>query len=341
VLGQYFAAMYPSKVGRLVIDGVLDANDYRAGEWYLSLEDTDAVLLSFFEFCHQAGPSKCPLYGSTVPNIRKRVDTIIGSLSQAPVPIPLSSKGPVVITKKVLHRLMFVALYQPTAVFPILADILIAIETDNISALTDIIDQFINLNIECSCASPLPWQQYVSTSATLAIACGDADKHPNGSDDYKSYFDKLMAKSAFAAPILGMIPLACSEWMMTPKWRYTGPFAANTSYPLLIASPKFDPVCPLTNAKAAQKQYAGSALLVQNSYGHCTTSSPSLCTAKHIRAYFGEGTLPAAETTCEVEELPFIGKVENDVKLLSREDAELLEALRALARVVPRFGLVR
>jgi hypothetical protein len=72
VLGQYFAAMYPSnlKVGRLVIDGVADANDYRAGEWYSNLDNTDAVLLSFFEFCHQAGPSKCPLYGSTVPNIR-------------------------------------------------------------------------------------------------------------------------------------------------------------------------------------------------------------------------------------------------------------------------------
>jgi len=340
VLGQYFAAMYPSKVSRLVIDGVVDANDYRAGEWYSTLDDTDAVLLSFFEFCHRAGPSKCPLYGSTVPSIRKRVDTIIDSLSQAPVPIPFSSKGPVMITKKVLHQLMFGVLYSPTMAFPILANSLIAVETDNISALTDIADQFFDLGVECSCASPLPWQQFVSMSATFAIACGDADKHPNGPDDYKSYFDKLMAKSAFAAPIWGVNYLACSEWKMTPKWRYTGPFAANTSYPLLIITTKFDPVCPLTNAKAAQKQYAGSALLVQNSYGHCTTSSPSLCTAKHIRAYFREGTLPAAGTACEVEELPFIGEVENDVKVLSSEDVELLEALRALARVVPRFGLV-
>jgi len=50
--------------------------------------------------------------------------------------------------------------------------------------------------------------------------------------------------------------------------------------------------------------------------------------------------LPAAGTACEVEELPFIGEVGNDVKVLSSEDAELLEALRALACVVPRFGLV-
>jgi hypothetical protein len=147
VLGQYFAAMYPSKVSRLVIDGVADANDYRAGEWYSNLNDTDAVLLSFFEFCHQAGPSKCPLYGSTVSNIRKRVDTIIDSLSQAPIPIPFSSKGPAMMTKKVLHQLMFKALYGPTVMFPILANSLIAIETGNISALTAIIDQFFNLGV--------------------------------------------------------------------------------------------------------------------------------------------------------------------------------------------------
>jgi hypothetical protein len=75
VLSQYFAAMYPRKVGRLVIDGVVDVNNYYTGEWYLDLDNTDAVLLSFFKFCHQAGLSKCPLYGLTVPNIQKRVDT--------------------------------------------------------------------------------------------------------------------------------------------------------------------------------------------------------------------------------------------------------------------------
>jgi len=71
VLGQYFAVMYPSRVGQLVIDGVVDANDYSAGEWYLNLDDTDTVLLSFFEFCHHTGLSKCPLYGLTVLNIQK------------------------------------------------------------------------------------------------------------------------------------------------------------------------------------------------------------------------------------------------------------------------------
>jgi hypothetical protein len=189
VLGQYFAAMYPSKVGRLVIDKVVDANNYY-------LDDMDAVVLSFFKFCHQAGLSKCPLYGSLCLTFKNEW-----------IPIPFASKGPVVITKKLLHQLMFVALYGLTVMFPMLANSLVAIETENISALTN---QLFDLG-ECNCASLLPWQQFVSTSAAFSIACSDADKHPNGPDDYKSYFDKLMAKLAFAAPIWGMNRLPCSE----------------------------------------------------------------------------------------------------------------------------------
>ncbi|CDO72512.1 hypothetical protein BN946_scf184980.g53 [Trametes cinnabarina] len=62
VLGQYFAALYPQKVGRLIIDGVFDAYSYRANIWNTSLVDTDAVIASFFQHCHHAGPEKCALW---------------------------------------------------------------------------------------------------------------------------------------------------------------------------------------------------------------------------------------------------------------------------------------
>ena len=63
-----------------------------------------------------------------------------------------------------------------------------------------------------------------------------------------------------------------------------------------------------------------------------SSSAPSLCTAKHIREYFVNGTLPGEGTTCEVDELPFVGKVGDEVvRALTAEDEELLEAMRDLA----------
>jgi pimeloyl-ACP methyl ester carboxylesterase len=328
--------MYPEKVGRLVIDGVYDANDYRTTQWQSNLEDTDAVIFSFFEFCHQAGPLKCPLYAHTVAEIQQRVNTIVETLSSAPIPIPFLSKGPVVLTKKMFDMLVFTSAYSPLTMFKVIADGLVAIETYNLTTLANITETFLDTPVECNCKETTPW--LASTEAFYAIACGDGDEVPDGPGDYDAYFAKLAAKSSFASQMWGIHRLQCAQWKIRPKSRFVGPLAGNTSHPLLILSPSFDPVCPLKDAQAVQRRYTGSALLVQNSYGHCSLASPSLCTAKHLRAYFTKGTLPKDGTVCEVEELPFVGDT-GGMDTLSSQDMELLEALRALTSEVPKFGL--
>ena len=112
------------------------------------------------------------------------------------------------------------------------------------------------------------------------------------------------------------------------------------SHPILVVQPKFDPVCPLRDALAVRERYGGAGLLVQDSYGHCSVSAPSVCTAKVVRAYFEEGTLPEEGTVSEPDELPFVGRV-SDVQARSDEDERLLEALRGLAKAVPMFGARR
>lgn len=325
--------MYPDKVGRLVIDGVFDANDYLTAQWATNLDDTDAVLSAFFTFCHQAGPSKCPLYAPSAAEIRDRVQNILDGLLRAPIPVPFTSRAPAVLTKKVLHQFMFRSLYSPIKLFPVLADGFAAIETNNLTTLTNITDAFLDLGVDCACERSYPWLENTWKEGFHAIACGDGDKVPNAPGDYEAFFRNLTAKSSFASPIWGIHHMECAEWKISAKWRYNGPFAGNTSYPLLIIAPTFDPVTPLKHAKAVQKRYAGSALLIQNSYGHTSIESPSLCTAKNVRAYFTHGTLPTEGTVCEVDELPFIGEVGGVTSALSSEETELLETFKGLATV--------
>jgi len=321
--------MYPDKVGRLILDGVLDANDYLTAQWATNLDDTDAVLSAFFTFCHQAGPSKCPLHAPSAAAIRDRVHNILDGLSRAPIPVPFAPKAPAVLTKKALHQFMFQSLYSPIKLFPVLADGLAAIETNNLTTLTDVTDTFLDLGVECACES-YPWLENTWKDGFHAIACGDGDKVPNAPGDYEAFFQNLAAKSSFAS-IWGIHHLECAEWKIHAKWRYNGPFAGNTSYPLLLIAPTFDPVTPLKHAKAVQNRYAGSVLLVQHSYGHTSIESPSLCTAKNVRAYFAQGTLPTEGTVCEVDELPFIGEVGGKTSPLSGEEIELLQVHKGLA----------
>lgn len=330
--------MYPDKVGRLILDGAGDANPARPLA-YPALEDTDAVLASFFTFCHQAGPKKCSMYGPTVAAIQKRVDEIFTTLEQAPIPIPFSSKGPVILTRKMLHEFMFLASYAPLKHFVDLADLLVAIDTHDVATLTNLTDTHLTGSVECNCKETSPWLG--ANEGFYAIACGEAEDMPQGPDAYDAYFEELATKSRFAAPLEAITFLQCENWKLTAKWKYPGPFASNnTSHPLLIVSSRYDPVSPLRKTYDVQKNFNGSGLLVQNSYGHCSPSGVSLCTAKYVREYFRDGTLPPEGTVCDVDEQPFVGRVGDNLNTLSREDERLLEALKGLVIAVPRFGYV-
>ncbi|KAI9061751.1 alpha/beta-hydrolase [Trametes sanguinea] len=334
VLGQYFSAIYPDKVGRVIIDGVYDAHNYRAALWNTNLVDVDTVMDSFFHFCYEAGPDKCSLWKSSAEEIRTSYFDLLHAVETEPIPVPLA-EPPLLITRKVLQSQLFHASYKPLLAFGIVADTIRAIEQRNQSALVELAPKIVD-PVECKCTIPEPWRS--DTEAFSAIACGDGDQHPYDPDTYAAYYKDLAAQSQLVAPLWGIHYLQCAEWRIRPKWRWTGPLEAkNTSHPLLLISPRYDPVCPLTDAKAVHKRYGGSGLLVQNSYGHCSLSAPSLCTAKHVRAYMVNGTIPEPGTICDPDELPFIGSVK-DVRTMSAEDAELLEAVKGLSDVVPMFG---
>ncbi|KAH9859128.1 alpha/beta-hydrolase [Lenzites betulinus] len=334
VLGQYFSAIYPDKIGRVIIDGVYDAHNYRAALWSTNLADMDAIIGSFFHFCHQAGPEKCSVYDSSPEKIRARYYALLESVETAPVPIAGASP-PLVVTRKILQNQMFEATYEPSTRFPIVADTMRALERGNEAALVWLAPKIVDPT-ECKCDLPAPTS--ADNEAFNAIACGDADGRPFDAAAYAAYYAALARDSPLAAPFWSHHYLMCSQWRVRPNARYTGPLeAANTSHPLLVVSPRWDPVCPLSDAVRVQARYGGAGLLVQNSYGHCSISAPSLCTARHIRAYMVNGTLPSPGTVCEVEELPFVGSVQ-DVRALSAEDSELLEALKGLTAEVPMLG---
>lgn len=72
-----------------------------------------------------------------------------------------------------------------------------------------------------------------------------------------------------------------------------------------------------------------------DSHQHCSISSPSLCTAKNIRAYFQTGELPVVGTVCEPEQRPFENMTADATNVeLSMADAKLLHALKDMSHNV-------
>ena len=126
VIGSTFASLFPDRVGRMILDGVLNAEQYYNNHWTDNVDQMDEAMETFSTFCHSAGPQRCSFWGSTPANITARMDGIIRQLQNHPV--PLSGIGdpvlPTMVTYSDLKTLFLNTLYDPLAKFPSMADIL-------------------------------------------------------------------------------------------------------------------------------------------------------------------------------------------------------------------------
>lgn len=93
VLGATFAAVYPERVGRMVLDGVADAYDYYPTGWMRNLNDTDKIMSKFYEYCSEARPEKCAMNigNSSSSDIQNLVESLISSLHEDPISVPGNS----------------------------------------------------------------------------------------------------------------------------------------------------------------------------------------------------------------------------------------------------------
>ncbi|ETS86398.1 hypothetical protein PFICI_00226 [Pestalotiopsis fici W106-1] len=372
LIGSTFAALHPDKVGRLILDGVVDPADHYAGAWLTQLLDSDKVVAKFSEYCFQAGPDKCPLYTEPSPAaIEARFTSILLSLKTSPIPITLprpssesgkKNPGPEIITYGDAHLYMLSSIYFSFATAETFWDMVVALEERNTTspALTDLASQKqARLEPAKGCTieddknkiiPSLPRLPCVAPYNSMlgpnqAIGCMDIGGTPNVTQDsYRAYLEELTSQSRWVSPSWARNKLGCLGYGIEPAWRPTFSFQtaewANTSHPLLVIGNTHDPVTPLRNARrVAAELFPGSVVLHQDSQGHCSPSNPSLCTARAVRRYFQTGELPTAGTVCEPEVRPFVGCVQDHgCAYESSEDRALWESMTAMA---DPFGLRR
>lgn len=356
VLGGTFAAMYPDKVERLVSDGEriltillrqlthLGNVDYT--EWTTCtherfLDDADKVMDAFFYYCHKYGVDTCPIWENSPVLIARRVEALLERLKTNPVVVPSAAHSfelPEIVTYSALKRLISAALYRPIYMFSSLARIIAALEAGDGKLFVEYAASQGNTPFSCNCkidsGMPGTLDDPATDDAFPAIMCTDGGRTET-LQDFIEYTDKLIQTSSSAGAVNTLFRLSCAGWKPTAKWRFTGPFTANTHFPILFVANTADNVTPMRSARANMVGFPNSTLLIQDSYGHTTLSAPSLCTTKTIRAYFQNGRLPAMDIVCEADMTPF---QEPDVTIYDSagvEDMELGAAILDMARYWP------
>lgn len=189
VIGTTFASMFPDHVGRLVMDGVFDDEDYYNGKWVSHGYDSDMALVSFSRFCHDAGPEKCAFWSSTPEKIMDRLDSLVDGLRENP------SKSK---TYSALVQTLMMSVYAPLMMFPPLAMSLASLEKGNESSIATS-GSFLTLGSDSQMLIPCTDSHGLARLDTL--------------EDFDEYASLLIDQSKYVGPAMVQLNprLLCSK----------------------------------------------------------------------------------------------------------------------------------
>lgn len=307
LLGATFAAMFPDRVGRVILDGVVDADQYIAPVWLDSIRDSDAVMASFFKYCHEAG-AKCAFYrtNDNEKNLEARYYEIMAKLKDNPImAIVPQTKMPTIISHSDIKMVLFSALYSPIAAFPLVAVVLDHLDQGEVDSLGQFIRLPSNYDMKpilCSSAMPA-W--YYPGEAQPAIMCSDKRYPLNETLSHLETMFEQMSNQSSWADVWMTVMIGCDGWnieAVDPPMRWDDHPARKkkpikTSFPLLFISNTADPVTPLLAGLKMARKFVDAGLIEQQSEGHCSISTVSKCTIDKVRAYLIDGKVPPPPIT--------------------------------------------
>ncbi|KAJ3029252.1 UNVERIFIED_CONTAM: hypothetical protein HDU68_012663 [Siphonaria sp. JEL0065] len=296
-LGTVYSQMFPDRVGRLIVDGVMDATTYITSfaEFTLNnLVDTNSIFDGFTKECEAAGPSRCALASTqNKTSVEKVVKKLIKDLQKDPVLVVEDFSFPIVISADVVLGLLFGGYYGPSF-WPTLAEALAGLVEGDPSLVAGLISRGSGPS-----SNTCPISDDSGSNGFTSVVCVDTVGNDMSLGKWKKLAEKNKEISEWFGERWTMQALACKYWPATAAERYTGPWNKTLKNKVLIIGNRYDPVTPLRSARIVERVMNGNGvLLTREGYGHCSTSMLSFCTLKHVRDYFVNGTLPVKGTIC-------------------------------------------
>ncbi|KAK4163944.1 hypothetical protein QBC43DRAFT_238407 [Cladorrhinum sp. PSN259] len=297
-LGATAAAMFPDKIGKMVIDGVQNPHEYyHAQADFEEWSDTDAVLSYYFTSCLDAGPTKCALasLNKTAATLEADLWSFIDSTRTSPIPISTTLIDLVAIKGLVLGQLKDVSGWP--ALSQALAVLLYGTTAQRNSVLAALVAA---LEAEDAFGP----SSFALTQSLLGIHCGDRTVRASELSEIQGDVARLGDISKLAGDLDAAITTHCAQWPWRAAETYAGDFLVRTKNPVLVATNRRDSHTPRRSAVNVSAGLLGSGFLEVDGTGHCTISAPSPCSFRALVAYWINGTLPEPDSVCETAQ-PF------------------------------------
>ncbi|KAI0523734.1 TAP-like protein-domain-containing protein [Xylaria bambusicola] len=301
-LGQVFASMFPDRVGKMVLDGVLSL-ELPMGENFTEItSNADGIIASFFIYCFEIGPSQCSFYtGSSPLDIYNRFNESFVQLdSQRAKTENWANATDIEAALLTLKTTFYFSVASPNVIFGPLSDALVALEQalaiQNVAIWTEQIATLIG--------DPTPAGD-VNAEFRLGTLCTDqSNKWYNKTlEDLRPAIEHFEEVSIIGE-IISKSMLGCLGWSIEATDVFSGPFGGDTETPILFVGNTYDPISPASEAVAAARKYKGAQVVTVDATGHTSRVVGNTCQQEKVNAYF-RGTLTDDSSSCALEAGPF------------------------------------
>ncbi|KAL8801968.1 MAG: hypothetical protein Q9200_006754 [Gallowayella weberi] len=258
-LGATVAAMFPDRMGRVVLDGCLNPHDYYAGNDVEQTTNSDAGFDGFFEGC-VTHPQSCAFakHGTTAEELKDRFYNLLYSVKSKPYVVK-SGNTSYIIDYSTLKGYIQGALY-PVATWPTLALGLHGLLTLNDTAA----QALASLN-------PFDTKTLYPNNGPDVLLGGirgsDVTFRTDNLSSLYPLIEQFYAKSQIFGDVLSPNLLTYAQWPFHAKGAYTGDFRVKMRNPILLIGSDVDALTPLVSAQNASAGFEGSVVLQHGGYG--------------------------------------------------------------------------
>ncbi len=281
MLGATYAGLFPSKVGRLVLDGAMDpSQDALAGN-RTQAGGFETAWGSFAQDCVQR--SDCPV-GRTGQEAGQQLDALFAALDAN----PLKTSGPRKLTQAQAVTGVIEAMYADF-LWPQLRTALQDAKAGDGSGLLKLSDSYYERGSDGSYPNLM--------FANAAVNCLDLPAPFHSPDEVARAVPEFEKASAHFGRDMAWMALSCAYWPVSPTGGAHTVRAAGAA-PIVVVGTTRDPATPYAWAQSLAGQLESGRLVTYEGDGHTAYGRGSDCVDSAVNHFLLEGTAPAAGLRC-------------------------------------------
>ena len=280
-LGSTYARLFPTRVGRFVLDGVIDPRMDNRALSKVQAMGFERAMRRFLADC--AERTDCPVKR----NVNAAYAQLLGIIAKTDTrPMPTNDAGRP-LTQALLQTGLIVGMYDSIYGWEAERNALRGVVDGDGTDMLNLVDFFLSRE----------GGRYKDNSNEVigAVNCIDRPDRPNAAAT-KKYANAWNKQYPMFGAVLAYGLLVCERWP-APAVGKAAAWSGKTN-PILIVGNTYDPATPVEGAKALHAQMKNSRYLEWVGDGHTAYRQGSSCVDTIVDTFFNSGTLPTKNQVC-------------------------------------------